>query len=241
MATVPHFCMIGGKWTTFRAFAEHTTDAVLVELGRQRTTGTFDLAIGGGQGLLRRVGHRDGTGAHIRRLRQRVPRISPTPTGPGRRRSWRSARERPDDRPLGVGTELTVAEIAFLTQQEYVVRLGDLILRRTTLAITGTIDAGLTEAIASVAGRELGWSEARRRAEIEELVADLENYHGVDRSTLDQRTKERTAQCALSTTARINRMFTDGGCLDVAIDHGVCNEPSFLVGSGRHAPASSTC
>ena len=34
----------------------------------------------------------------------------------------------------------------------------------------------------------------------------------------------------LSTTARINRMFTDGGCLDVAIDHGVCNEPSFLVG-----------
>ncbi len=25
-------------------------------------------------------------------------------------------------------------------------------------------------------------------------------------------------------------MFTDGGCLDVAIDHGVCNEPSFLVG-----------
>ena len=34
------FCMIGGKWTTFRAFAEHTTDAVLAELGRQRTTGT---------------------------------------------------------------------------------------------------------------------------------------------------------------------------------------------------------
>ena len=34
----------------------------------------------------------------------------------------------------------------------------------------------------------------------------------------------------LSTAARINRMFTDGGCLDVAIDHGVCNEPSFLVG-----------
>ena len=34
----------------------------------------------------------------------------------------------------------------------------------------------------------------------------------------------------LNTTARMNRMFTDGGCLDVAIDHGVCNEPSFLAG-----------
>jgi len=34
----------------------------------------------------------------------------------------------------------------------------------------------------------------------------------------------------LSTKARMNRMFTNGGCLDVAVDHGVCNEPGFLVG-----------
>ena len=34
----------------------------------------------------------------------------------------------------------------------------------------------------------------------------------------------------ISSKARMNRMFTDGGCLDVAIDHGVCNEPSFMVG-----------
>ena len=34
----------------------------------------------------------------------------------------------------------------------------------------------------------------------------------------------------LRTVARMNRLFTDGACLDVAIDHGVCNEPSFLAG-----------
>ncbi|WP_278924458.1 MULTISPECIES: class I fructose-bisphosphate aldolase [Pseudophaeobacter] len=34
----------------------------------------------------------------------------------------------------------------------------------------------------------------------------------------------------ISTKARMNRMFSNGGCLDVAIDHGVCNEPSFLAG-----------
>ncbi len=34
----------------------------------------------------------------------------------------------------------------------------------------------------------------------------------------------------LSIKARMNRLFTNGGCLDVALDHGVCNEPSFLVG-----------
>lgn len=34
----------------------------------------------------------------------------------------------------------------------------------------------------------------------------------------------------VSGKARMNRLFANGGCLDVAIDHGVCNEPSFLQG-----------
>ena len=34
----------------------------------------------------------------------------------------------------------------------------------------------------------------------------------------------------LSTKTRMNRLFNNGGCLDVAVDHGVCNEPSFLIG-----------
>ncbi|WP_227462289.1 class I fructose-bisphosphate aldolase [Desertimonas flava] len=34
----------------------------------------------------------------------------------------------------------------------------------------------------------------------------------------------------MNTLARLNRLFGEGGCLDVAVDHGVCNEPSFLAG-----------
>lgn len=34
----------------------------------------------------------------------------------------------------------------------------------------------------------------------------------------------------ISQKARMNRLFTNGRCLDVAIDHGVCNEPTFMVG-----------
>src|SRR5690606_22844027 len=45
---VPQFCMVGGKWTTFRAFAEQAADAVLAELGHARVTSTLALAIGGG-------------------------------------------------------------------------------------------------------------------------------------------------------------------------------------------------
>lgn len=34
----------------------------------------------------------------------------------------------------------------------------------------------------------------------------------------------------VNTKVRMNRLFGGGRCLDVAIDHGVCNEPSFLSG-----------
>jgi class I fructose-bisphosphate aldolase len=34
----------------------------------------------------------------------------------------------------------------------------------------------------------------------------------------------------VSQKARMNRLFTNGRCLDVAIDHGVCNEPTFMNG-----------
>jgi len=34
----------------------------------------------------------------------------------------------------------------------------------------------------------------------------------------------------ISPKARMNRLFTNGRCLDVAIDHGVCNEPTFMDG-----------
>ncbi|MCG5487522.1 MAG: class I fructose-bisphosphate aldolase [Sinorhizobium meliloti] len=34
----------------------------------------------------------------------------------------------------------------------------------------------------------------------------------------------------INSKVRMNRLFNGGRCLDVAIDHGVCNEPSFLSG-----------
>lgn len=43
----PVLSLVGGKWTTFRAFAEQVTDRLLRELGRPRRAASHDLAIGG--------------------------------------------------------------------------------------------------------------------------------------------------------------------------------------------------
>lgn len=43
----PVHAMIGGKWTTFRAFAEQVADRIFADLGRTRTAGSADRPIGG--------------------------------------------------------------------------------------------------------------------------------------------------------------------------------------------------
>lgn len=194
-AGVPHFCMVGGKWTTFRAFAEQTAGDVLAALGRQRREGTIDLAIGGGRdftdaasveaSLVRDFDISAARAAHlVDCYGMRATEVLEFCAG------------RDDDRQLGAGTELTAAEIAFLVQREFAVTLGDLVLRRTSLAITGAVDAALIQAVAAAASAELGWDAARRSAEVDDLVSELETYHGVSRETLDRRTQERSAPCA---------------------------------------------
>jgi glycerol-3-phosphate dehydrogenase len=194
-ADVPHFCMIGGKWTTFRSFAADATDAVLAELGRPRTAESLELAIGGGRDFTdpQRV-----ASTLTQEFEITASRAAHLVDIYGTRATdvLEFCQARSDDQPLVVGLEVTAAEVAFLTRHEHTVRLGDLVLRRTPLAITGTIDAGMIDTIATIAGEELGWDEPRRRSEIAELVAELERYYGVDSAALERRMRERNATCA---------------------------------------------
>ena len=48
LGTIPVYSLVGGKWTSFRAFSEQVTDRVLSHLGRGRKANTRSLAIGAG-------------------------------------------------------------------------------------------------------------------------------------------------------------------------------------------------
>jgi glycerol-3-phosphate dehydrogenase len=43
----PVYSLVGGKWSTFRAFAEQVADKIFADLGRSRRVGTHGTAIGG--------------------------------------------------------------------------------------------------------------------------------------------------------------------------------------------------
>lgn len=175
----PQICMVGGKWTTFRAFAEQATDAVLGELGVPRRRDSHALAIGGGKDfpadrddLVRRYAERfdldEIRAAHL------VDHY-----GTAGETVQACCAERGDDAPLAPGCAYTVAEIDYLARNEQVVHLGDLALRRTDLAITGQLSPAVLDALAEAAGAALGWSKERIAREQAALMDELADYHGV--------------------------------------------------------------
>ena len=102
----------------------------------------------------------------------------------------------PTDQPLAAATQYSRAEIAHLIRTEFVQNLSDLALRRTDLAISGTLSMQIIEALADVMAEVTPLAADQIAAQKTALIDELTTYHGVDAATLNTRNTERTAQCA---------------------------------------------
>ncbi|MGR0220541.1 FAD-dependent oxidoreductase [Agromyces sp. ZXT2-6] len=171
--------LVGGKWTTFRALAEHLSDEVLELIGRRRARSTKGLPIGGGAGypttddarLVWVVGHGDGVGRD--RAEQLLERY-----GTRAEALIREVEGGPET-PLAGHEAYSREEIAWIARNERVVRLADLVFRRTSLAFTGALTPLLLDELAEVVGDELGWDAPARRAEVDATCRVLAERHGV--------------------------------------------------------------
>lgn len=174
--------LVGGKWTTFRGFAEEVSNTILARMGRPRKISTQMLPIGGGRDF---------------------------PVDGAARRAWISERSAKSGLPaamvdalLGrygttadavldhVGGERDAtllahvdgysrAEIDWIARSEMVQHLADIVMRRTTLAIEGRLSASGLEEIASIAASALGWDEHRRAEEIAAVTEQLTAFNRV--------------------------------------------------------------
>lgn len=186
----PQLCMIGGKWTTFRAFGEQVTDEALAFLGRKRLIGTMNRPIGGGRNFPSGAGRLPALLSEEFSIdRDRAEHLA-SAYGSRAFELMGFCRGRPDDSPLCEKLPITAAEVVWLIRCEHVRHLTDLILRRTTLAITGVIDADLIDAILGVAACELGWAPQQAADERQRLVDELETFYGVTTAMLKHRCKE---------------------------------------------------
>ncbi len=177
----PVFSLVGGKWTSFRAFAEQVTDKALAHLGKTRQKSTEDLPIGGGRGYSsdeteqkRQIdGFAAWTGLSRERLQTLYDRYG------SRTEAVATFINRTPDVPLKTLPEYTRREIAFLVQSEKAIHLDDILLRRTMLAMLGRLTKDNVEEIADAMGAALGWSVEQKNAEVARTLRLLADRHGV--------------------------------------------------------------
>lgn len=177
----PVYSLVGGKWTSFRAFSEQATDKALSFLGLDRKKDTRSLPIGGGRSFTRDADERkrqiEGlaawTGLDKERLAVLYQRYG------SRAETVADFIKRATDKPLKSLPGYTRREIIFLTLNEKVRHLDDLILRRTMLAMLGQLSkAGLDE-LAEISAEALGWTVEQKKAEVARALSILADKHGV--------------------------------------------------------------
>ncbi len=176
---VPVLSLVGGKWTTFRALAEHLANDALAVLGRTRTVSTTSLTIGGGSGFPA------DTNARLRWLAEQADgrdagRVETLLERYGTRATEIIEATPEQDPELADLAGYTAAELAHLAETEQVVHLDDLLLRRTSIAFVGGLTEARVRAAADAVATALGWDEARKTTEVERFVALMRDAHRID-------------------------------------------------------------
>ncbi|MET4639142.1 glycerol-3-phosphate dehydrogenase/oxidase [Mycetocola sp. 2940] len=171
--------LVGGKWTTFRALAEHLATEALDLLGAARTVSTAGMPIGGGSGFpvtdaSMQVWVADNSRELGRaRALQLLERYGTRATG-----LIEELAEAGDDR-LHNAPDYSVQEIARLARTEHVVHLLDVLQRRTSIAFTGGASTALLEELAALLAGVLGWTEQQAENEVQAASEILRTVHGV--------------------------------------------------------------
>ncbi len=177
----PIYALVGGKWTTFRAFSEQITDRLLLQLDRQRQHSTAQRAFGGGRDYPKiDIDRRSWLEALRARTEIELDRLTEL-----FERYGTYAAEVADfvaaepDTPLQYTLGYSQREMQFIAQQERVVHLDDIMLRRSLLAMQGKVTTASLAELAPVIGAALGWSADRVAAEIQRTTKILSEKHGM--------------------------------------------------------------
>lgn len=177
----PTYSLIGGKWTTFRAFSEQVADKVLARLEQPRKVHTFDIAIGGGRDYPMTQQSRD-EWIHLLESTSRMKRerleelLERYGTAAIQVINYMRSTE---DKALQHAPQFSRCEIEFIAQREYICHLTDLVLRRTLLAMLGQLTVPLLEELAAIVAPILGWSDAAIQKELESTTQYLRQRHGM--------------------------------------------------------------
>ncbi|WP_203580641.1 glycerol-3-phosphate dehydrogenase/oxidase [Microbacterium hibisci] len=170
--------LVGGKWTTFRASAEHLADRALALLAHPRRRSTKGIPIGGGRGFPTTERARqqwiaahsvDLPAARVATLLDRYGTVASEVVD--------ALAADGEDAPLAHAPGYSTGELRHLAAAEAVVHLDDLLLRRTSLAFIGAATREVAAEVAEAVAPVLGWDAARIGLEVER---GLRRVHAAD-------------------------------------------------------------
>jgi glycerol-3-phosphate dehydrogenase len=178
----PVYSLVGGKWTTFRAFAEQVTNQLLDNLNRRRIKDTKNLMIGGGanypvsdetrKAWITQAKAKYGLSAdQIDRLLERYGTYANDVM------AYIVAGE---DTVLEHQPLYSRREIEFIVTNEDVVRLDDLIMRRTLIGLLGELTPPLLDEVAAVTAEVKGWTSEERQKQINHVKWLFATRYGVE-------------------------------------------------------------
>jgi glycerol-3-phosphate dehydrogenase len=138
-SAVPVHCLIGGKWTTFRAFSELAADRVLADLCLPRKVSTKGLPIGGGRDY-------PSNAAERARLLHAIAQSGHIPTDRAetllarygtRALTYADTLRGKGETMLTTLPDYAAEELRHIAATEKVATIDDLVHRRTLIAMTG--------------------------------------------------------------------------------------------------------
>jgi glycerol-3-phosphate dehydrogenase len=174
--------LIGGKWTSFRAFSEEATDKVLGELSKMRKVDTRDMAIGGGKNYPKSDSAKE---AWFKDMQQSTELSRETLETLFERYGTRARQVaefmgQANDAPLEHLPDYTRRELTCIAQNEKVEHVDDYLQRRSLVAMLGYATPEAIEEVAQVLAEALDWDETRTQDEVDRMMSLLREKHRMD-------------------------------------------------------------
>ncbi|WP_038468675.1 glycerol-3-phosphate dehydrogenase/oxidase [Arthrobacter sp. PAMC 25486] len=184
-ASIPVLSLVGGKWTTFRALAEHMSNDVLAIVGGTRKTSTAKLPIGGGVNFPATNAAVEAWISSHTSESVDAARAGVLLTRYGTRATDVIAfLAQGKDTVFNSTNELSDREVAFMVENEQIGHLIDVMIRRTSLAFRGLVTSELLAETAAALAGPLGWNQEKVAEEIGHAVDILARFHGVQVQSL---------------------------------------------------------
>lgn len=180
--TIPVLSLVGGKWTSFRAFSSQVCDEVLQHLGKTRRAGTEELKVRGGLAYPQSQIEKDewiSNLAHETGLSNRYAASLFERYGTYASKIGRDVIEISAE-PLQSLPDWTRGEVVSILRNESVIHLDDIFQRRSSIAWVGQLTLAALKEVAEIAAVELGWQPEKKDAEITRTVNEMREKHGIN-------------------------------------------------------------